>query len=208
MEQELSKKQRKEIKRQEKREGHVHERRMRKTKKIALWAVSIAVVAAAGWWGIQALTPEPLGEDYSRAMPREGSAHVQEGTRVAYQSNPPTSGNHWSTPLRDGIYETEKPDEAVIHGLEHGRIWITYKPSIGQEAIVALKRALKGQFGIIMNPRVANDTDIALAAWMRLDTFNLSEDGAVDAKRILDFTQRYRNKGPEYVPQMVGKTYE
>jgi len=208
MEEILSKKERKDLKRQERREGQARERRMGKTKKYAVWVISLGVIAVAGWFGIQAITPEPLDKDYSRVMSLEGSSHVNEGTRVAYQSNPATSGNHWSTPLRDGIYDTEKPDEGAIHGLEHGRIWITYKPNIGPEAITALKDALKGQFGIIMNPRAANDNDIALAAWMRLDTFNLNEDGTVDAKRILDFIQRYRNKGPEYVPQSVGKTYE
>jgi len=208
MEEQLSKKERKDLKRQERHEGQVRECRMGKTKKYAIWVISLGVIVVAGWFGIQAITPEPLQEDYSRVMPLEGSSHVNEGTRVTYESNPPTSGNHWSTPLRDGIYDTEKPDEGAIHGLEHGRIWITYKPTIGQKAITALKDALKGQSGIVMNPRAANDTDIALAAWMRLDTFNLNEDDTIDAKRILDFIQRYRNKGPEYVPQSVGKTYE
>jgi len=208
MEELLSKKERKELKRQERRDGQARERRMGKTKKFAIWAIVLGIIVMVGWFGIQAITPAPLGTDYSKAIPFEATGHVQEGTSVAYQSNPPTSGNHWSTPLRDGIYDTEKPDEGAVHGLEHGRIWITYKPGIGQEAIAALKDALKGQFGIIMNPRAANDTDIALAAWTRLDTFNLSEDGTIDAKRIRDFIQRYRNKGPEYVPQMVGKTYE
>ena len=208
MEEQLSKRERKDLRRQEKREGQTREHRMRKTKKLAVWAISLGVIVAVGWFGIQALTPEPLGEDYSRVMPQEGATHVQEGTRALYQSNPPTSGNHWSTPLRDGIYETEKPDEGAIHSLEHGRVWITYKPSIGEEAIAALKDAIKGQFGTIVSPRVANETDIALAAWTRLDTFNLNEDGTLDAKRVREFIQRYRNKGPEYVPQNIGKTYE
>ena len=208
MEEQLSKKERKDLKRQERREGQARERRMGKTKKYAIWIIVLGVIAVAGWFGIQAITPEPLGTDYAQVMPYEGANHIQEGTRVAYQSNPPTSGNHWSTPLRDGIYDTEKPDEGAIHGLEHGRVWITYKPSIGQEAIATLKDSLKGQFGTIMNPRAANETDIALAAWTRLDTFNLNEDGTVDTARVRDFIQRYRNKGPEYVPQSVGKTYE
>lgn len=208
MEETLSKKERKDIKRQERREGQARDRRMGKIKKIAIWVILLGAILGAGWFGIQGFTPEPLEDDYSRIMRSEGSSHIQEGTRVTYQSNPPTSGNHWSTPLRDGIYDTQKPDEGAIHSLEHGRVWITYKPDIGQETIDAIKDGLKGQFGIIVSPRAANETDIALAAWTRLDTFNLNEDGTVDIKRILDFTQRYRNKGPEYVPQSVGKTYE
>ena len=208
MEEQLSKKERKDLRREERHDGQVRERRMKKTKKLAVWAISLGVIVVAGWFGIQALTPEPLSEDYSRIMLQEGASHVQEGTRVAYQSNPPTSGNHWSNPLRDGIYDTEKPDEAIIHSLEHGRVWISYNPSISDEAKQALKDALKGQFGVILTPRSLNETDITLTAWTRLDTFDLNLDGTIDTKRVLDFIQRYRNKGPEYVPQNTGKTYE
>ena len=151
---------------------------------------------------------QPTGSDYSKEMAYEGATHVDEGTKVTYQSNPPTSGSHWPDPLLDGIYETEKPGEAIVHSLEHGRIWVSYRPDIDQEAIQALKDAVKGQSAIVMTPRAALATDIALAAWTRLDTFNLNEDGTFDKNRILDFIARYRNKGPEYVPQMTGKRYE
>jgi len=208
MEELLSKKEKKEQKRQQKRENQVRDRRMRKTKKLVVWAVSLGAIALVGWFGIQAITPEPLGTDHSKAMPHEGASHVAEGTRVQYQSNPPTSGNHWSNPLRDGIYDTEKPDEAIIHSLEHGRIWISYRPDVGKETIQALKDALRGEFGVILTPRSANEADIALAAWTRLDTFNLEATGMLDTKRVKHFIQRYRNKGPEYVPQNTGKTYE
>ena len=207
MEETLSKKERKDIKRQERRSGEGRDRRAKKVKKIVIWVILLSVILVLGWFGIQSLAPEPLNTDYSKALPHEGATHVQEGTHVTYQSNPPTSGNHWPIPLRDGIYDTEKPDGAVIHSLEHGRVWITYRPDIGKEAIDVLKNALKRQSGIIVSPRGANETDIALAAWTRLDTFELSEDGSLDTKRILDFIQRYRNKGPEYIPQSTGKSY-
>lgn len=204
----LTKKERKELKREERSEGHARERKMRKTKKLAVWAILLGVVAVAGWFGIQAITPEPLSTDYSKAMPYEKPSHIVEGTKVSYGSNHPTSGNHWPDPLRDGVYDTEKPDEALVHSLEHGRVWVSYKPEIGTKALQALKDTLKGRFGVILTPRSANERDIALAAWTRLDSFNLLNDGTFDKNRILDFISRYLNKGPEYVPQMTGKTYE
>lgn len=150
---------------------------------------------------------EPLGPDFSREVPYEGDSHLPEGTFVTYQSNPPASGNHWPTPLNDGVYNKEKPDEAVIHSLEHGRIWISYKPSISAEIIAKLEKLGDGQ-GLIVTPRNANDTDIALAAWNRLDTFNI-ENGILDEKRVKEFIKRYKNKGPEFVPgNGGGKTYE
>ena len=151
---------------------------------------------------------EPTGPDYSKNMPYEGAQHVEEGTKVTYQSNPPTSGSHWQDPLLDGIYDTEKPDEAIVHSLEHGRIWISYQPSLPQSAIDQLKRIASEENRVILTVRSANDTHITLAAWQRLDAFNLGDDGIVEEQRILDFIKRYRDKGPEYVPQMTGKRYE
>jgi hypothetical protein len=207
-EQELSKKDRKDIKRQTKHEDQERERRMKKTKKLAAWTLVVIGVGFAGWLGIRVLAPEPVGVDYSRAVPNQGATHVAEGTRVEYQSNPPTSGNHWPVPLRPGIYDTQKPDEAIVHSLEHGRVWVSYKPSVSSTVQKELYDIVSGQFAVILTPRSGNDTDIALAAWDRVDTFDLSQDGSLDAKRVRDFILRYKNKGPEYVPQMDGKTYE
>jgi len=208
MEQEFSKKERKDLKRQEKFKNQAQELRMQKTKRIVLWVLAVGAVGLAGWLGIRAIAPEPLGPDYSLLVLNEGATHVQEGTRVQYQSNPPTSGNHWSVPLRPGIYDTEKPDEAIMHSLEHGRVWVSYKASISSEAKKKLREVVGGQFAVILTPRPGNDADIALAAWGRLDTFDLSDDGTLDTKRVRDFISRYRNRGPEYVPQMDGRTYE
>jgi len=184
-------------------------------KSILLWG-GVGILVAGGLVALLTFanpsevsqSQEPTGQDYSTQMSHEGATHVAEGTEVSYQSNPPTSGSHWPDPLLDGLYDTEKPDEALVHSLEHGRIWVSYKPDIGEEAIQALKNVLEGQSRVILTPRAANDTHIALAAWTRLDTFNLSEGGTFDAQRILDFVIRYRDKGPEYVPQMTGKIYD
>ncbi|MDO8633000.1 MAG: DUF3105 domain-containing protein [bacterium] len=150
---------------------------------------------------------EAPGADLSRQMDDEGDMHVTEGTDVAYQSNPPTSGNHWPVPLEDGVYKTEKPDEALVHSMEHGRVWISYKPSLAADIVKTLEELGNGQ-ALIVTPRSTNETDIALAGWTRLDTFNL-ENGILDEKRIQDFIRRYKNKGPEFIPGSGGgKTYE
>ena len=183
-------------------------------KSLFIWS-GVGILAAAGIFAAltfankeNPLSSEILGQDYSKNMPYEGAAHVVEGTEVTYQSNPPTSGSHWPDPLLDGIYDTEKPDEALVHSLEHGRIWISYQPSsVPQSAIDQLTRIAKSEKRVILTPRSLNETPIALAAWQRLDMFGVEADGSIDEQRILDFIKRYRDKGPEYVPQMTGKPY-
>jgi len=128
----------------------------------------------------------------------QGREHVGPGHKHVYNSNPPTSGWHHAQPVEWGIYREEITDEILIHNLEHGGIWISYKPSIPQE----MKQKLEGfskKWGrkIIVAPRSANDTDIALAAWSRLDKFSVAE---YSDDRVERFIKAYRNKGPEFVP--------
>jgi hypothetical protein len=57
------------------------------------------------------------------AVPDEGRNHVDFGTRVAYQSNPPASGPHWPAPHAWGIFlDQVVPREWWVHNLEHGGI--------------------------------------------------------------------------------------
>lgn len=210
IQQEFSKKELRQQRREERREMAGEIQKQKKIMRLMRWVVGIAVaVALIGGivWAIIANKPAPLGEDFSRAVPYEGATHVTEGDNVSYQSNPPTSGNHWPDPLRDGVYDTEKPDEAIVHSMEHGRIWISYNPSVSEEVREKLRAIAKREARVIATPRAANSTDVALAAWNRLDAFNVNPDGSFSEKRVRDFIRRYRDKGPEYVPQMTGKSY-
>ena len=47
--------------------------------------------------------------------------HVEDGTVVAYNSIPATSGDHYFSPQPCGFYQGEVPDERVVHNLEHGK---------------------------------------------------------------------------------------
>lgn len=127
-----------------------------------------------------------------------GQEHVAAGHEHVYNSNPPTSGWHYPQPAEWGVYKEELADETVIHNLEHGGIWISYKPDISEEIRVKLEKFFE-IYGrkIIVAPRAKNDTDIALAAWTRLDTFSASE---YSDERVDTFIKAFRNKGPEFVP--------
>ena len=207
IQQELSKKELRMQRREERRNTEEKVQQKKKVMYVLWWIAGIALFGALIGgivWAIIANKPAPLGEDFSRAMPDEGATHVTEGEKVTYQSQPPTSGDHWPDPLRDGIYDIEKPDEAIVHSLEHGRIWISYRPDIPDEIKEQVRAIAKREVRVIVTPRAANATDIALAAWNRLDTFSKEE---FNESRVRDFIRRYRDKGPEYVPQMTGKTY-
>ena len=91
-------------------------------------AAIILILAAAGYFVFNyfsklASVPE-MGESY----PIEGAAHVADGVKVDYRTNPPSSGAHYRSSARWGVYDKALPDETLVHNLEHGGVWISYKP--------------------------------------------------------------------------------
>lgn len=176
------------------REAEVSKARMAKVlKKIIYWIVGLAVVFGGGWLLISATGPK--GQDFSQSYPVLGRDHIAEGTtHPSYNSNPPTSGPHYASPATPRFYDQELPDEQLVHNLEHGHIWIAYKPNLSPEIVKRLKGFAGGS--VIVTARSKNDNDIALVAWGRLDKFNIQND-ELSPQRISDFISRYRNRGPE-----------
>ncbi len=124
--------------------------------------------------------------------------HIAQGLKGSgYNSNPPTSGVHWASPAKSGIFENPLQDEQVIHNLEHGYVWITYKTNTNQEIQNQLREIIEqDNRKIILSPREANDRQIILAAWGR--TLKMDDPNS-DA--IKDFIKTYRNRGPEITPE-------
>ena len=128
-------------------------------------------------------------------------------------SNPPTYGDHHGfdpqdvdvnpgiTPRPTGVYTTEQPEEDLIHNLEHGHVWITYNPNlISASDLAALEQLVRdgspnpngGGVGVILTPRAANDSTIALASWAHLLTLD-----NFDPATIRNFVEINRGKAPE-----------
>jgi len=191
---ESKKEEREQVKNKERNAGQ-RKRTMQRIRSYVIW---IAVIGALGY-GIYLLAQSsaPKGEDFSQAVPIMEVTHIDDDSVLPeYNSNPPTSGPHSGQTARSGFREEAIPDQNIIHNLEHGDVWIAYHPRISDEMKDELKQFSAGK--VIITPREANDTDIALVAWGRLGTFNI-ENNVLPEERIKDFIKRYLNKGPERV---------
>lgn len=151
-------------------------------------AVVMVILALVVW----SATRPKLGE----AVPVLGSTpHIPSVTspHVPYNSNPPTSGQHVAFTAPWGFHTEVIADEVLIHNLEHGGIWISYKDAKATETIEQL-RALLPQLPrkTVVTLRPNNDSRIAVAAWGRLMTLD-----RVDAGMIVRFANEFRNKSPE-----------
>lgn len=154
---------------------------------ISIILLSIAIVYGAVVFANKGQKPQ-LGE----AFANQGQEHIAVGaSHPEYNSNPPTSGSHYVQSANWGVYQTELPDEQVIHNLEHGGIWISYT-GIDDATKSALEKIAKSNSKIIVTPRSKNDAPIVLASWGRLQKFQTLDEQAIRA-----FIEANRNKSPE-----------
>ncbi len=173
-----------------------------KFKKFLIWLLVILVVGGGIYWFIKR-SREKIAERkiYAVFYQTQSRDHITIGQgHPAYNSNPPTSGPHYGNPAQKGIYKKELPDEQLIHNLEHGYIWISYRPSASSEIIRQLENFYGFSKKIIVEPRAANDKIISLVAWNWLDKFDPASGDSLDdaeLKRIGDFIDAYINRGPE-----------
>ena len=150
--------------------------------------------------GSDSIKPAPVSSPVAGTVEYDivSRNHITQGTAGSgYNSNPPTSGPHWAGAAKNGIYDSAIPDEQAIHNLEHGHVWIAYRSDLGEEVKNNLKDIASGDdWKVILTPREANDSKIALVAWGRL--LKMDEP---DLDKIKDFIKTYRNRGPEKTPE-------
>ena len=132
--------------------------------------------------------------DTSTEYPIQSRDHIDVGsTHPPYNSNPPTGGWHYANPANIGFYTSQLADEQLVHNLEHGQIWISYRDANDQEAIDALRQVQASQPGaVIVTYRPEDPARIAVASWGRLLLLDQPDTDQINA-----YIARYKNHSPE-----------
>jgi hypothetical protein len=136
-------------------------------------------------------------------LPEEGRTHLEPDAKPPnYGTNPPTSGNHITTPFQqaDGAYRQTPRSIEFVHSLEHGRIEIQYAPDLPKADQLALKGVFdESPSGMLMFPNSRMPYEVAATAWTQLMGCK-SYKGAKTLDAIRDFRDQFRGRGPEAVP--------
>ncbi|HLB78518.1 MAG TPA: DUF3105 domain-containing protein [Candidatus Dormibacteraeota bacterium] len=156
------------------------------------------------------LTFQPVAQDVGQVVPSEGQQHVQAGTQVTYQHQPPTSGSHYSqaglAPVAWQTIGTLQP-EVWVHNLEHGGIVVLYNCPTGcdnlQKQLTTYVNSIVpaepqyGEYKIILSPysQGMGTHKVALLAWGRIEFL----DG-YDQAKITQFYEARVDQGPERIP--------
>lgn len=128
-----------------------------------------------------------------QAIEQLPATHIDIGaTHEPYNSNPPTSGPHYVQQADWGVYNNPLPDEQLVHNLEHGGIWISYRGIDEQTRSELEIMGRQNPGSVVLTPRPENDTKIALASWGRLEKLE-----SFDRDAILSFIKANINNSPE-----------
>jgi hypothetical protein len=135
----------------------------------------------------------------------EGSTHESRQFSASdYETNPPTSGNHFPEWYEDGVYEPGDVPELgkLVHTLEHGRINVQYKPGTPAETVGQLEALLAeqsdGYHMLLYENASGMDAQVAATTWGHSLTCPEMNDEVFDALRT--FRAEYIDQGPEDVP--------
>jgi hypothetical protein len=86
---------------------------------------------------------------------------------LSYSTNPPVGGDHanrWENCMGD-VYPAPIPKENAVHSLEHGAVWITYRPGLPADQVAKLAAKVKGRDYMLMSPYTGLDHTVSLQAW-------------------------------------------
>jgi len=109
---------------------------------------------------------------------------------LCYNSNPPTSGPHNSSPMPFKVLENPAPKESLVHNMEHGGVVVWYNTddaNVIKQLADTVNSELDRRRLVVMSKYTEMEPNtIAVTAWTRLDKFSVSD---FNAKRVRDFIE-------------------
>lgn len=104
----------------------------------------------------------------TQVFPETNHQHVA-GT-VHYNKNPPAGGAHDPTPLNCGVYAHAVSNEHAVHSLEHGSVWITYRPNLSASKVSQLRLFVEIHYSgiqryLILSPYPGIPSPVVASAW-------------------------------------------
>lgn len=118
-------------------------------------------------------------------------AHTQDP--VTYPQTPPVGGPHFPVWMNCGYYAQAVQNELAVHSMEHGAVWVTYRPDLPADQVSVLKDFTKRPY-VLVSPwkdAASLPSPVVASAWglqLKADT---AKDPAVKA-----FVEMYAN-GPQ-----------
>lgn len=123
--------------------------------------------------------------------------HTQE--HVNYPQKPPVGGDHFSVWQNCGFYSEPVMNELGVHSMEHGAVWITFRPNLPKDQVDVLHKLAGTSKYVLVSPWADNTlpAPVVASAW----GLQLKADSASDPA-VAAFVKTYA-AGPQ-TPEVGG----
>jgi hypothetical protein len=150
----------------------------------------------------------------------EGALHREHyDGPIRYAVTPPAGGDHYPRWVNCGVYDQPIPSEKGGHALEHGSVWITYRPNLPHEDVEKLEAFVRRQplvvvtVGgvrretneryILMSPYPGLPSPIVVSSWAHQLRLDSPDDPRL--QRYVDTFRMNPKYSPEYGPTCEGQ---
>jgi hypothetical protein len=105
-------------------------------------------------------------KDPSGARDRWGGiSHNHVVGTINYPLSPPDGGDHNQYAQTCGVYSKPIANENAVHSLEHGAVWITYKPGISGSQLAKIKADVHALSYTLVSPYPGLTSNVVASAW-------------------------------------------
>ena len=151
---------------------------------LALVVIGVAIIVALAVAVPMLVAERRVPHDLSAVRAYRDLAVTHTADDVDYPQRPPVGGPHDPVWLDCGAYDEPVRDENAVHDLEHGAVWISYRPGLADDDVRRLADLLP-QNGILA-PYADLGAPVVVTVWGR----QLALRGADDPRLPL-FLRRY-----------------
>ena len=110
--------------------------------------------------------PNDSGIEGVQTFPDKAVYHIHVNSLPEPKGNiPPPFGQHYSYWQNCGIYDQPVELGNALHSMEHGAVWLTYRPNLDAGQVKALQDLVRGHPYVLMSPYPPQTDDVVLTAW-------------------------------------------
>jgi hypothetical protein len=174
----------------------------RRTGLIVAGSVAAIALVGGGSWAIigtsgsGSSTQDKVALTGLQTYPGLARDHVTGA--VVYPQTPPVGGKHSAIWQNCGVYSAPLHNENAVHSLEHGAMWITYRPDLPAAEIATIVNDASREAYALVSPYPALPSPIVASVW----GVQLKLSSATDP-RLKSFINTY--KSGSHAPEPGGE---
>jgi hypothetical protein len=148
----------------------------------------------------------------AHAYKNTGQVHVPDGTKINYDTYPPSGGPHYSTPAIWDFYSQPVEPRLLVHNQEHGGVIVWWGTKVPASTVQKIRSFYDSSpISMVGTPLASLGSKVAITAWTgdpakygsEADYYGTGHAAVCPTfsqKAFKTFRDAYRGKGPEGIP--------